>query len=151
MRDVGAGALVEHELVRDWSTEGNGAFIRQGIAFNASSGHFTIKDAGIYVIYSRIVFENNDVEDSEEDSLMENSKMVFGHTISSYSYNTYKNILEDEQLSDCVSEGGVVCYNSRLFSTLHLTKDATIAVRVRKSTFVSQRSRTSYFGLYKID
>lgn len=141
----------EYELLRDWSSEGNAAFIRQGIEFNTSSGHFKVKESGIYVIYSRVVFGDTDVEDSEEWST-EGRKMVFGHAISSWSYshNGYRELLEDEQLSDCVP-GSVVCYNSRIFSTLRLTKDMTIAVRVRKSNFVSQRSSTSYFGLYKID
>lgn len=139
-------------MLRDWSSEGNAAFIRQGIEFNASTGHFKVKDSGIYVIYSRIVFEDDaeKEEDLEEWPVEEGRKRIFGHAISSFSRGRYKELLEDEQLSDCLP-GGVACYNSRIFSTLHLTKDTTVAVRVRKANYVSLRSRTSYFGLYKID
>lgn len=142
-------SLVAYELLRDWSSEGNAAFIRQGIEFNASSGHFRVKDAGIYVIYSRIVFDDAcPVKPGERPP---GDKRLFGHAILSYSSNNgYKKLLEDEQLSDCVP-GGVVCYNSRIFSTLHLTKDMMIAVRVHQLNFVSLKSSTSYFGLYKID
>lgn len=139
------------EILRDWSSDGDSAFIRSGIEFNSSRGHFRVKDAGIYVIYSRIVYENDNTiyDKSTGDVITDRTRLTFGHSIDLYHRHQYRRLLDDEQTMQC--DLNTVCYNSRVFSTIHLTKDSQIAVRVMQSRFVSLRSRASYFGLYKID
>ena len=134
----------DYQPLKTWDYEGNLAFVRQDIEYNNSTGAFKIKVPGIYVIYSRLVFDS--------PSPGNHSPILFGQVIAEQSDEQDNRMLEDLQTLKCdPSNQEVPCCSSLVFSSLYLRRDLELLIMAKPRELLRSRNQASYFGLYKID
>jgi len=127
--------FTDYERVRDWTINSPGAFARPGVFLNQTTAQIHIRQAGVYLVSSRLAFRAPSVN---------NKPVRFGQRI--HLNDLVDPLFEDSQVKTCLEEG-LTCFTTQLFHVVYLDSGSTLSVYAKPSYLLSSNQRSSFIDV----